>query len=284
MPTELVDSLKSLDNHIKEEQEQKRLKKELENTQTYAIQGTKFWLYDSEDDYLDKKLLTKFFNELYPVRELYINFHLGVTRVAIWFKKQLSRTRDDTFTFSTLDRSYLPEIETIKGKDKDVWKKVLNEFKKEDKMKAWDDKETQQNGIIRRTKCQEQKLENEKQREANQERRRTLNRERMQRYRKNILANKHEQENQQLKKENQQLRKENHQLKEELSRNQAQPEERPNDEQKEINKQTASQILGLQEQINKQNEIITKLQDHVNQVFGKEDSIEDEEDEVMRRM
>ena len=91
-----------------------------------------------------------------------------------------------------------------------------------------------------------------------------------------MLAKKNEQENQQLKKENQQLKKENQQLKEQLSRKQSQPEERPNDEQEQINKQIASQILCLQEQINKQNEIITKLQDHVNQVFGEEGSIEDE--------
>ena len=122
------------------------------------IRGTKFLLtYDYEDDYLDKDQLTKFFKKLYPARELYINFHLGISRFAVCFKKQFTRTKDHAFTFSTLDRSYLPEIETMKGKDKYVWKKVLNEFKKEDKMKAWDDIETQHNGIIRRSKTKEWK-------------------------------------------------------------------------------------------------------------------------------
>ena len=48
---------------------------------TPLIRGTRFLITYDTGDYLDKERLSVFFNELYPVRELYINFHLGVTRV-----------------------------------------------------------------------------------------------------------------------------------------------------------------------------------------------------------
>jgi hypothetical protein len=92
-----------------------------------------------------------------------------------------------------------------------------------------------------------------------------------------MLAKKNEQENQQLKKENQQLKKENQQLKEAHRAEEKRPDE-PQGLQEQINKQNEL-ILGLQEQINKQNEIITGLQNHVNQVFGEEGSIDEEDDD-----
>ena len=103
----------------------------------------------------------KFFNKLYPVRELYINFHLGITRVAVWFKKQLTRTHDESFTFTTINRSFFPTIYIIKGKDKTYWKKVFNEFKKEDKMPVWDDdRKEEYDKAIRIIKEQKKKTKN----------------------------------------------------------------------------------------------------------------------------
>ena len=52
----------------------------------YAIRGTKFLLTYDVGDYLDKDQLSNLIQLLSPVRELYINFHLGITRVAVWSK------------------------------------------------------------------------------------------------------------------------------------------------------------------------------------------------------
>ena len=65
-----------------------------------------------------------------PVRELYINFHLGITRVAVWFKKQFTIKHYDAFTFNKI---YVPTIETIVGKG-DEWIKAISSFSESNKM------------------------------------------------------------------------------------------------------------------------------------------------------
>ena len=88
---------------------------------------------------------------------------------------------------------------------------------------------------------------------------------------------KEEQEEKKLEKEKQ--REANNERKRKLNRERTQKyRKRKHMIAQPINKQTAKHILGLQEQINKQNEILTKLQDHLNQVFGEEGSIDEEDD------
>ena len=97
---------------------------------TTLIRGTRFLITYDTGDYLDKERLSVFFNELYPVRELYINFHLGVTRAAVWFKKQFTIIYNDVFNFD----GNFPTIENIKGKDRDVWLRTISDFAPSDKM------------------------------------------------------------------------------------------------------------------------------------------------------
>ena len=102
------------------------------------IRGTKFSLKYESDNFLDQEELTVFFNKIYPIKELYINFHLSITHVAVWFKRQLNRTHDTAFNYVQNGICYRPTIEVIKGNDKSVWKKVTDTFRKDDKKKTWD--------------------------------------------------------------------------------------------------------------------------------------------------
>ena len=175
------------------------------NLKLMTIRGTKFLLTYNAEDYLDKDLLTVLFNKLHPVRELYINFYLGITRVAVRFKKQLSRTHNDVFDFHVNSSCYCPIIDVIKGNDKNDWKKVVDEFKEEDKMPVWNDTEKKifdkyilSRKVDKQRKLKEQlekkKQEKEHLRELNHERRRKLNRERMQNIR-GIEISAHERNN-----------------------------------------------------------------------------------------
>ena len=247
------------------------VKTEQKKDELYAIRGTKFLLTYDVGDYLDKYQLSNLIQLLSPVRELYVNFHLGVTRVAVWFKKQFSRKHSDIFRFE----GNFPKIETIKGKDRGDWIKIISDFKASDKMTIRSPhprieqrqlKNEQEEKRLKKKEQEEKKLEKNKQREANNERKRKLNRERTQKYR-----------------ERKHIDQPNEQKEQQFESNGLQ--EHINDLKAQINKQNEL-ISGLQEQqaelarqINKQNEIITKLQNHVNQVFGEEGSIDEEDDD-----
>ena len=255
-------------NLVKTEQE---AQKKDERGEVYAIRGTKFLLIYDVGDYLDKYQLSNLIQLLSPVRELYINFHLGVTRVAVWFRKQLSRKHADIFRFE----GNFPNIETIKGKDRGDWIKIISDFKASDKMTNRSShprieqrqlKNEQEEKRLKKEEQEEKKLENEKQREANNERKRKLNRERTQKYR----------ERKHIAQPNEQKEQQSNGLQEQI-----------NDLKAQINKQNEL-ISGLswsprfarcKRQINKQNEIITKLQNHVNQVCG-EEGIDEEDEEA----
>ena len=124
MSSELIGYLKSLDEEKQKEEKQKK-----EDDKAYAIRGTKFLLTYDVDDYLDKNRLSEHFQILSPVRELYINFHLGITRVAVWFKKQFTIKYPDIFRFGDTH----PTIETILGKG-DGWLTAVSSFSESDKM------------------------------------------------------------------------------------------------------------------------------------------------------
>ena len=226
MYSDLVGLLKNLDEaKCKEcEEDNKKIK--------YAIRGTKFLITYNSEDYLDKNKLSTCIQLLYPVKELYINFYLGVNRVAVWFEKQFSSDNENVFRFDYL-ALITPIVKNIKGKVRSEWINIIIGFLPSDKMTIHQIKEP----IKRLSKKQlEQKLdkkqEKEHQKEMNNERKRTLNCERMQKYRKCLLAKKNKQDNQQ---------QDNHQLKKEK---QNQPE--------------SKHITLL---INKQNELIKGLQE-----------------------
>ena len=254
--------------------------------EVYAIRGTKFLLTYDVGDYLDKDQLSNLIQLLSPVRELYINFHLGITRVAVWFKKQFSRKHSDIFRFE----GNFPKIETIKGKDRGDWIKIISDFKASDKMTIRAShprieqrqlKNEQEEVQLKKKEQEEKKLEKEKQREANNERKKKLNRERTQKYRepKRMITQSNEEqhkEKQQFEEEKRQFEKEKQQFEKEKRQFEEEKRQKSNDEQEQIN--TVASLRSLQEQINKQNEIITKLQNHVNQVFGEEGSIEEEDE------
>ena len=192
----------------KEKRANKLLKEKYE-----TIRGTKFSLTYESNDFLNQDDLTVFFNKIYPVKELYINFHLGITHVAVWFKRQLNRTHDTAFNYVQNGICYRPTIDIIKGKDKSVWKKVTDTFRKEDKKETWDARDvkrrmnnkTYQAGKTKKKHNEEKqvkKLEKERKKELTKERRRKLNCERMRKCRKRLL----EQKNEQIKNENQQLK------------------------------------------------------------------------------
>ena len=232
----------------------------------YAIRGTKFLLTYDVDDYLDKNRLSEHFQRLSPVRELYINFHLGITRVAVWFKKQFTRKYPDIFRFGETH----PTIETIVGKG-DGWLKAISSFSESDKMairikehprlKQRELKREREEKLLEK---EQRKRKKEQQRELTVSRKKTLNRERVQKCRerqKNASEQKPTQRNMSLKPSLQD--KQNEGLQEQINKQ----NELISGLQEQINKQNEL-ISGLQEQINKQNEIIAKLQDHVAQVFG----------------
>ena len=161
---------------------------EVKTDDLYAIRGTKFLLTYDVGDYLDKDQISNLIQLLSPVREIYINFHLGITRVAVWFKKQFSRKHSDIFRFE----GNFPKIETIKGKDRGDWIKIISDFKTSDKMTIQPShprieqrqiKKEQNEKRLKKEEQEDKKKEKEKQREANNERKRKLNCERAQRYR-----------------------------------------------------------------------------------------------------
>ena len=218
--TELVGFLKTLDEEKRkeEEKEQKAIK-----AQTYIVRGTKFLITYDDGDYLDKKALSKRFHALSPVKELYINFYLGVTRVAVWFEKQFTRKGRYPFRFEDISL-ITPTVENIKGKGRDAWIKVISDFKPEDKITdffqeldrkqklEWKQTEKRKKNKVQEKEKQMKQERLEKQREANKERRRTLNCERMQRHRKHELDKR---EKQKFEEEKRQFEEEKRQFEEE---------------------------------------------------------------------
>jgi hypothetical protein len=140
MSSDLVCLVKNFDEEKRKEeeirrQEEIRRKEDVKKKKTCDIRGTKFLITYTTEDYLDKNRLSAYFQKLSPVKEMYINFYLGITRVAVWFKKQFARKHPTVFTFdmSKTQIPNTPKIETILGKG-DERLKVISSLSESDRM------------------------------------------------------------------------------------------------------------------------------------------------------
>ena len=90
------------------------------NDKTYKVRGTKFLL--TYRRYLNEAKLSEFLENISSIKEKYVGFRNGNTRVAVWFEKHFTSNNSNVFKFD----GFIPTIQNIRARKYD-WLRVVNE-------------------------------------------------------------------------------------------------------------------------------------------------------------